>query len=766
MDESEATAGLAFLGADFQAGAFPGDAPGMSRSSASAFVSGVLAVAFCLGCPQKPPETPTPVTTTTSPEDSEIKSVKAAAPPPEAPKDVGDLDAIKKRGTLRILVFGTGEDVLPRAGASMNRSEEAAVALAEHLGVRPELVTVGAYSELIPALLDGRGDIIAARMAITEKRKEQIAFTRATTSVDEVLVSRKGDASAPKTLQELAGKTITVRPSSSYFETLTRLATKEAKGGGAVAAVAIAPADEARDSEQLVADVGDGKLQYTVCDSDLLLSVQAYNDKVESTLTLRKGREIALALRPTNLALKAAADAWVIEKSLTKHATLAARIDLDEIKKRGSIRMLTRNNAVSYFLYKGTQQGFDYEWVKLFAKENGLRLDVVVPPEAKDLIPWLNEGRGDVIAAQMTVTPEREAAVAFTPPYSWVDEVVVQRSGEAPLKSLAELKGKTLHVRPSSSYRRTLDALQATAGPFTVVDAAEDVETEALIARVARGELPLTVADSTIAAVEQSWRNDIQTSVSLASGNAIALATRKDAPKLQAALAAFVSKHVSRTPAGVTKGSVDYNVLRRTYFEARKKAEEARQDFKETGKISAYDDLIRLHATNYGIDWRLMAAQAYQESRFDPAAKSWVGALGLFQVMPRTGAEMGFVKLEDPSEGVHAGVRYMAQLIDSFEKDLPFKQRVRFALAAYNAGRGHVEDARRLAQEMGLDPNRWFKHTEVAMLRLQDHAVARKMRHGYCRGEEPVKYVSEIQSRYDNYITIVPDPGLDQGPKP
>jgi membrane-bound lytic murein transglycosylase F len=424
--------------------------------------------------------------------------------------------------------------------------------------------------------------------------------------------------------------------------------------------------------------------------------------------------------------------------------------------------MLTRNNAVSYFLYKGTQQGFDYEWIRLFAKENGLRLDVVVPPDAKDLLPWLDAGRGDVVAAEMTVTPERQAAAWFSPPYGFVDEVIVQKAGAPPITALAQLKGKTLHVRASSSYRRTLDGLQAQYGPFTIVDAPEDVETETLIGQVASGEIPMTVADSTIASVELSWRNDIQTSLSLSSGSEIALAARKDAPKLQAALAAFVSKNVSKGADGRVKGSTDYNILKRTYFDAKRKAIEAQQDFKETGKISKYDALIRKHATDYGIDWRLMAAQAYQESRFDPQAKSWVGALGLFQVMPKTGAEMGFYRLEDPDEGIQAGVRYMAQLIDSFDKDIAFKHRVRFALASYNAGRGHVEDARRLAQQMGLNPNKWFKNTEVAMLRLQDHAVAKKMRHGYCRGEEPVKYVSEIQSRYDNYVTIVPDPGLDR----
>ncbi len=720
------------------------------------FLTLIPLLACAQACPAQQPavQQPPPVID----DDADIARPPPSPPPPrELATDLGDLDAIKKRGSLRVLVFGHGEDVLPRAGASMSENESTAVALAEHLGVRPELISVDHFNDLIPLLLQGKGDLIAARMSVTDARKKLVAFTRATAVVDEVLVAQVGDANAPKTLAELAGKTVTIRASSAYRETLDALGEKEAKG------VVVTSAAEDRDTERLVFDVGQGKLPYTVCDSDWFSQILAYNNLVKSPLVLRNNREIAFAVRPGNGKLKTAADAWLIERTLSAHAKEAEKLDLDAILKRGSIRMLTRNNAVSYFLYKGTQQGFDYEWVKLFAKENGLRLDVVVPPESKDLIPWLNEGRGDVIAAEMTVNSARAADVWFSSPYNFVDEVIVQRAGEAPLTSVSQLKGKTIHVRPSSSYRRTLDALQPSAGPFTLVDAAEDDETEALIAQVAAGTIPLTVADSTIAAVEKSWRDDIQTSLPLASSE-IALAARKDSPKLQRALDAFVRKHVTRGE-GRIKGSVEYNLLKHQYFESTHRANEAQEDFKETGQISRYDNLIRNQSTNYGLDWRLMAAQAYQESRFNPEAKSWVGALGLFQVMPRTGAEMGFVDLKDPETGIGAGVSYMAQMIESFDKDIPFKHRVRFALASYNAGRGHVEDARRLAAELGLNPNKWFKNVEVAMLKLQDQRVAKKMKHGYCRGEEPVKYVSEIQSRYDNYITIVPDPGLDAAAK-
>ncbi len=664
--------------------------------------------------------------------------------------DKGDLPTIRERGRLRILVFGRGEDILPRAGASMNASEQTAVLLAQHLELEPELISVDNFADLLPMLLEGKGDLVAARLTVTKARQAQVAFTRAVSTIDEELIVKKG-AVAPKTIAELGDLTISVRPSSSYRETLDGLKAKDAPG------IVIADAPEGRDTIHLIHDVAEGKILATVADSDIAAHVQAYEPNTTIAMTLRQAREIAFAVRPDNPELKAAADAWLIERTLTSQRT--RKVDFDTIKRRGSLRVLSRNNAVSYFLHKGVQQGFDHDLLALFAKEHSLRLEFIVPENASDLIPWLLEGKGDVIAASMTRTPEREAQMWMSRPYNMVEEVVVQKAGAAPLTSLADLKGKTLHVRKSSSYATTLAALQAAHGPFTITFAPEDLETEDLIGAVARGEIPLTVADSTIAAIEKAWRDDIQTSVTLGDKRSIALAARTDAPLLQQALDAFIDKHVKFDDDRV-RGSLEYNMLKKQYFESARRAQESAADFKETGKLSPYDELIKEYSKKYGLDWRLMAAQAYQESRFNPEAKSWVGALGLFQVMPRTGAEMGFRNLTDPKEGVHAGVRYMSQLLDSFDKNIPFKHRMRFALASYNAGRGHVEDARRLAKEQGKDPNKWFRHVEQTMLQLENPKVYRKMRHGYCRGSEPVKYVSEISLRYTNYVSVVPNPGV------
>ena len=437
-------------------------------------------------------------------------------------------------------------------------------------------------------------------------------------------------------------------------------------------------------------------------------------------------------------------ESGLMERALTAHREEPATGDLAEIRARGSLRVLLRNNATSYFLYKGIQQGFDYELLKEFAKQHQLRIDTVVPDEASELIPALLEGRADVIATGMSITPERQAQVEFTRPARTVDEVLVQPAGAKPITDLAQLAGTRIHVRKSSSYRATLEPLAATHG-FTLVDAPEDVETEALVAAVARGEIPQTVADSTIAATEIAARGGAVTTLVLKKGVPVALATRPGNPQLHAALDAFLKSH---------SGTV--RRLEKKYFARPHPRSTAQRDVRATGTLSPFDPLIRKYSAQYGVDWRLMAAQAYQESFFDPNAESWCGAQGLFQVMPKTGRALGFTDLRTPDKNVHAGIKYMAQLIAGFEPELPFKHRVRFALASYNAGPHHVADARLLAREMGLDPNKWFGHVEKAMLRLEDPKVARRMPHGFCRGSEPVKYVSDIQSRYDNWVAVVP----------
>ncbi len=179
---------------------------------------------------------------------------------------------------------------------------------------------------------------------------------------------------------------------------------------------------------------------------------------------------------------------------------------------------------------------------------------------------------------------------------------------------------------------------------------------------------------------------------------------------------------------------------------------------KGSAPLSPYDALFQRYGARYGLDWRLLASVAYEESRFDPRARSYAGARGLFQVMPATGKQLGFDDLEDPEQGIHAGVLYLHQQLGRFEPSLPPTERLAFALAAYNAGFGHVDDARKLASQLGWDPDRWEGNVERALLLLEQPRHFRRARHGFVRGWEPARYVAQVQQHYHRSLRQHPAP--------
>jgi membrane-bound lytic murein transglycosylase F len=620
-----------------------------------------------------------------------------------------------------------------------------AKAFAARLGVGCEFVSVESRSEILRRLEEGYGDVVAAQLTVTPDREQKLRFTRTTLIVDEWLIGRKGSDGLPRSLEELAGREIHVRRSSSFAETLRDLSRAH---GIPIQLVFV---DETLDTESIAYQVSRGERPLTVVDSNLLASLETYNESIERLFVLAPGRELAWVVRSDASELAAALDAFIIERQLTDHRTDDLTTgDLDAVRARGSLRVITLNNPVHYFLHRGRQMGFDYEILRLAARRLGVRLEMVVPPSRDLAFPWLLEGRGDVIAATLTATPERNAELAFSRPYLFVEEMVVRKARAVEkVASVYELPGRTVHAWKSSSHYRTLLNWMPRVGPFVIEPVPENVEYEEILDRVASGEYPLAVVDSLVLESELPHRDDVQPAFSLNGGQKqpIAFAVRPSNPHLLRFFDSFASDIV---------GSLELNDARDRYFR-RSRGLDRRETRNERGggRLSPYDEILKRHSRRYGLDWRLMAAQAYQESLFNPDATSWAGATGLFQLLPSTGLELGFDDLNDPDSGIHAGVRYMHEILGRLDSRIPLKHRLRFALAAFNAGFGHLQDARRLAAEQGLDPDKWFGHTEKAMLLLSQPRYYQRSRHGYCRGSETVRYVSEIQNRYDHYVTLV-----------
>lgn len=268
--------------------------------------------------------------------------------------------------------------------------------------------------------------------------------------------------------------------------------------------------------------------------------------------------------------------------------------------------------------------------------------------------------------------------------------------------------------------------------------------------------MDLTLVDSHLAALESTYRDDIQPLWTLEGDRDIAWGLRANQPRLKKQLDAYISRHY--------KG-LFYNVTFNRYFKEPKTIRLHEEYRVEAGKeISPYDDLIKEYALEYGFDWRLVVSQMYQESRFNPDARSFAGAQGLMQVMPRTARQFGFSDPHDPEQGIAAGMAYLQWLEDRFPQRLELAQKLYFGLAAYNAGAGHVEDARRLAQRLGKDPDVWFDNVETAMLLLSRPQYARQARFGYVRGSEPVKYVREIRNRYLGYVEFTVENNISAQP--
>jgi membrane-bound lytic murein transglycosylase F len=662
-----------------------------------------------------------------------------AADAPTAPAYVvkGDLAEVKSKGAIRFLVHGE-PDYLPRAGDPRAAERALGEDLARKLGLNAVFVPVADQDDLITELNEGRGDVIVGSLAVTAERNKRIAFSRPIRFIDQLVVVRASDTDVQQ-LSDLAGKEVTVREGSAYAEALKTAKVKDIK---------IKPAPGTLQTLDLLQRISSGEERITVADSDLFAAATAFAPNIRSPVKLVEKQPIAWGLRRNTPDLKAAIDAFLVENALRQSEDEVSFADLAEIKKRKVLRVLTRNASTTFFIYKGEQLGFEYELAKEFAKSIGVLLELVVPPSREALLEFLEAGKGDLIAAGMTRTPEREKKFAFSAPYQFVNELLIVPAKDKTTKALSDLKGKVISVRKSSSYYETLMNFRDSLG-FKIELLSEDLETEDVLAQVAAGKIVATVADSNIIQLELSYNNNIRSVGPLGDVMEIGWTMRKNPPALKAELDAFMKK--------LYKGTF-YNIIVSKYF---KDSKGSRADQKlradKGGRLSPYDDLVKKHSRAQELDWRLMTAQMYQESRFDPKAKSWVGAKGLMQVMPRTGQALKIYDLENPDQGILAGTRVMARYSNYFNSpEISARDRIRFALASYNCGPGHVFDARDLAKEMGLDPNKWFGNVEKSMLLLSKKDVAKKVRYGYCRCEEPVNYVSEIQNRYDHYAQIVP----------
>lgn len=451
-------------------------------------------------------------------------------------------------------------------------------------------------------------------------------------------------------------------------------------------------------------------------------------------------------------------------ESIIQREEFIADFDLDKIKERGYLTALMDNSSTGLFVYRGQTMGYEYDLLKLYCDELGVELRIDITQNLEEAFNKLNTGLGDIMAYNLTVTKERKKRIDFTHYHNQQHLVLIQRKPdnwrelkvheiEAQLiRNPIDLIGKEVVVRPHSSYYdRVVNLSDEIGGDIIITPGDSQFETEFLIRQVAAGEVDYTVVEKDVAQVNATYyRNlDIKTAISLP--QQIAWGVRKKNPELLNSLNQWILK---------MRKTTDYYVIYNKYFKSSKASlARSKSEFSSIrgDQISPYDTLIQNAALELEWDWRLLAALVFKESKFDKKAKSWAGAVGLMQVLPRTAEEYGVTDLMNPEQNIKAGKMHLIWLQNLWKKDLgDSEDQIKFVLASYNVGRGHVLDAVRLTKKYGKDPSSWDDVREYLLKKsyakfFNDPVVE----YGYCRGIEPVAYVDEILENFSNYKAIV-----------
>jgi membrane-bound lytic murein transglycosylase MltF len=443
-------------------------------------------------------------------------------------------------------------------------------------------------------------------------------------------------------------------------------------------------------------------------------------------------------------------EAWAVEALFDLDRKWTG--DLDEMAERRLIRALVPYSKTFYFLDGADQRGLTYELLREFEKhinkklrKRTLRIHLVVIPTKRDrLLPALVEGVGDIAAGNLTITPERQKLVDFSAPQlTGVEEIIVTGPETPPIQGIDDLAGREIHVRASSSYYESLQRLNAQfknkgKRPMKIVLADEYLEDEDLLEMMNARLIPMIVIDSHKGKFWSQIFKDLtlHPDIKLRTNGQIAWAIRKNSPKLKEAINGFMKTH--------RKGTLVGNILFKRYLENTKWVRNSLNDA-DLKRFKEAIQFFQKYSNEYGFDWLMIAALAYQESGIDQSKRSPDGAIGVMQLLPSTAADpnVNIPDIREMGNNIHAGVKYLRFMRDRYFQNerMDDLNKMLFSFASYNAGPAKVSQLRREARKKGLDPNIWFRNVEII--------AAKRI------GRETVQYVSNIYKYYVAYRLIV-----------
>ncbi len=421
-------------------------------------------------------------------------------------------------------------------------------------------------------------------------------------------------------------------------------------------------------------------------------------------------------------------------------------LDKDGILSRGTLRVAVDNNSSSFYIYRGRRMGYEYELLLDLGKELGVQVEFVVASDIDEAFSKLEEGRVDLIAMNVQQNAERESFVTFTEAIGSMSTVLV---GREKLTSWDTLGMDTVVVRKGAVYKSQLEQIKDSLRlDFTILEV-QDHE-EILLDRVYEQELRWTVAEKNVAQTNATYYDELQLGLEVSKEEPVTWALRSTSPNLLQAVNSWL---VEKKKVFIPRTYARY------FLNSKNQYERTTNTYSSLGgnRISVYDEIIQENAQILGWDWRLLAALVYKESRFDTTALSYAGAQGLLQLMPVTVERFGVTNPNDPEESLKGGVKYL-QYLDKFwmERVPETNERIKFMLASYNIGQGHVEDAWRLTLKYQKNPQSWQEVSNFLNLK-SDPKYYRDavVKSGYAKGHIAVNYVRDVLALFQSYKALV-----------
>ncbi|MFH2141851.1 MAG: transporter substrate-binding domain-containing protein, partial [Bacteroidota bacterium] len=436
-----------------------------------------------------------------------------------------------------------------------------------------------------------------------------------------------------------------------------------------------------------------------------------------------------------------------------------------QIIESGKLVAIVSTNSTDYFIYRGEPMGFNYELLKMFCDYMHIKLEIKVNNDIQHSFEYLNSGKCDIVSMNLNYTESRNEQISFTSSISQSRHVLVQRKLDD-WKKISKKDQEKHFIRCSDDFNGTKIAVQKKSvfeellyqfalkfGVQIEVVVNDSLDVEEIIKQVADGEIDYTICDENVAKVNSKYYKNLDVKTALTIPQNFYWAVNSESDSLKNVFDLWVDS---------IKTTKKFKLLYQKYFENSRSSSMIKSKYHSLNNqiISDYDETIKTYSKEINWDWRLLASLIYQESRFQPNVKSWAGAFGLMQLMPVTARRFGADSLSSPSQNIMAGARYIKYLEKTFFSEIPDKEdRIKFILASYNVGPGHIIDAMELAKKYGKNDKKWDDNVEFYLMHKSNkkYYLDKVVKNGYCRGQDACDFVDEIMERYMNYKNIIKD---------